>query len=251
MNLELIIDIGNSNCHCGIIFNKEIIQTYRFKNSNLNKYNILSNTYKHIYISTTNLNIIPNITNLFNTQYTILNNHINTKILSNTPNEIGADRYANLIYLSKINQKSGIVIDCGTATTIDVIHNNKIIGGTILPGLKSSFNAIRSNCQLLNSIKWKDIIYNQYYHLWDDKFNNIINLNTYQNIYSGIILANVLTIKQYIKIIKNKYFKQQDINVFITGGLSRYIIQYLPKCLYDPLFTLKGIILWYTTNLLK
>lgn len=56
-----------------------------------------------------------------------------------TPSELGADRVANAAYAVKHLPLPAIVVDVGTATTLDVVDGErKYRGGAILPGLRMS-----------------------------------------------------------------------------------------------------------------
>ena len=54
---------------------------------------------------------------------------------SDAPPTLGMDRIVNCAALAQ-KHSSGIIIDAGTAITLEVVHNYKFIGGAILPGLK-------------------------------------------------------------------------------------------------------------------
>ena len=56
-----------------------------------------------------------------------------------TPSELGADRVANAAYAVKYLKLPAIVVDVGTATTLDVVdEQRRYRGGAILPGLRMS-----------------------------------------------------------------------------------------------------------------
>ena len=52
---------------------------------------------------------------------------------SDAPPTLGMDRIVNCASLCK-NNSSGIIIDAGTAITLEVVNNKKFAGGAILPG---------------------------------------------------------------------------------------------------------------------
>lgn len=60
-----------------------------------------------------------------------------------TPSELGADRVANAAYAVKHLPLPAIVVDVGTATTLDVVDaERRYRGGAILPGLRMSALAL-------------------------------------------------------------------------------------------------------------
>ena len=70
--------------------------------------------------------------------------------------KLGADRWAALIAAWHINQQATLVVNAGTAITIDSLvksteENNAVfLGGTIMPGLRLMQTALTQNTALLN-----------------------------------------------------------------------------------------------------
>lgn len=63
-----------------------------------------------------------------------------------TPQQLGADRWAALIAARGLHQGPSVVVMAGTATTIDVLDANGLFrGGLILPGLALMRAALASN----------------------------------------------------------------------------------------------------------
>lgn len=57
------------------------------------------------------------------------------------PREVGPDRIANAVSVTD-RFASCIVVDLGTATTLDVIQNGSYVGGVIMPGIEVSITAL-------------------------------------------------------------------------------------------------------------
>lgn len=65
------------------------------------------------------------------------------KVLLDRPEEIGADRIANAVAARTRYKLPGIVIDLGTATTLDVLDGEaNYLGGVIAPGINMAFEAL-------------------------------------------------------------------------------------------------------------
>jgi type III pantothenate kinase len=65
------------------------------------------------------------------------------KVLLDRPEEIGADRIANAVAARTRYKLPGIVIDLGTATTLDVLDADaNYLGGVIAPGINMAFEAL-------------------------------------------------------------------------------------------------------------
>ena len=61
------------------------------------------------------------------------------------PSSLGVDRWLAILALKSLGHESGIVVDIGTACTIDVLENNRHMGGFILPGPKLACDALVAN----------------------------------------------------------------------------------------------------------
>ena len=61
------------------------------------------------------------------------------------PSSLGVDRWLAVLALKSRGYESGIVVDVGTACTIDVLKNNRHVGGFILPGPKLACEALVAN----------------------------------------------------------------------------------------------------------
>ena len=61
------------------------------------------------------------------------------------PSSLGVDRWLAILALKSFGYESGIVVDIGTACTIDVLENNRHMGGFILPGPKHACDVLVAN----------------------------------------------------------------------------------------------------------
>jgi type III pantothenate kinase len=61
------------------------------------------------------------------------------------PSSLGVDRWLAILALKSFGHESGLVVDIGTACTIDVLENNRHMGGFILPGPKLACDALVAN----------------------------------------------------------------------------------------------------------
>ena len=55
--------------------------------------------------------------------------------------QLGVDRIINVLSVNHLFpiKEDFIIIDLGTATTLDIVNKNKYFGGVILPGLTTSY----------------------------------------------------------------------------------------------------------------
>lgn len=69
------------------------------------------------------------------------------------PESLGIDRWAAMVAAFKryLNQPACLVVNAGTALTIDAIYQNAFIGGLIVPGFSMMQNALLQNIAAVNS----------------------------------------------------------------------------------------------------
>jgi type III pantothenate kinase len=133
---------------------------------------------------------------------------------------IGIDR--KLVCLST---KNGILVDAGSAVTIDIMKNGKHLGGFILPGIK---NLIKLYPKISSKLKVN--------------FEKRINLDKIpQNTNSAVNYAILQSLVQPIINICNRY----DLPLVFTGGDAKYLIKYFKNTKYkkDLIFNIMKQIL--------
>ena len=103
------------------------------------------------------------------------------------PKELGPDRIANSVGGFEKVGSPVIIVDLGTATTIDIVNKNKeYVGGVIAPGLKISLEALVNKTASLKSV---DFTVPQ----------EVIGKNTYDAIQSGVIFGHTSLIDGLIE----------------------------------------------------
>jgi type III pantothenate kinase len=113
----------------------------------------------------------------------------------------------------------GVVVDAGTAITVDVVHDNNHLGGYILPGL-GSYKRLFS--------KISDIL--------DKDTNFAVDIkalpqNTRDAISYGVLNPIILSIQAVAK--ENK--------IYFTGGDGKYLSKYFDKAIYDEQLVFRGM----------
>jgi type III pantothenate kinase len=74
------------------------------------------------------------------------------RVLYETPETLGADRFAALIGARHRTQRACVVVDCGTAVTVDALaENGDYLGGAILPGLAMMRAALTERTGLIRA----------------------------------------------------------------------------------------------------
>ena len=132
------------------------------------------------------------------------------------PKTLGADIVVDSVAAKEIYGAPCIVIDMGTATTITVISKNgDYVGGVMVPGVRSSLEALVSDTSQLPRVSLSSP-------------KRFICTNTIDCMKSGIINGQAALVDGMI----DRFWQELGYrtNVVATGGLSRVII---PKCNHD------------------
>jgi type III pantothenate kinase len=196
----IICDIGNTNVKIyedGRVWTKSVSEFYDFK-TNENVYYICVNKGVESYISKYKnfINLEPYIE--FDTIY----------------NGLGIDRIA---VCRAIND--GIVVDAGSAITIDIMSNGIHLGGYILPGLQSYAQSYKSISPLL-----------------DKQINPHVTLDALpQNTQDAISYA---VIKSIILILNDTAGRKK---IYFTGGDGQYFSSFFEQSVYDRMLVFKGL----------
>ncbi|MAI29527.1 MAG: hypothetical protein CMP38_04880 [Rickettsiales bacterium] len=153
---------------------------------------------------------------------------INIKTNIKKKNEIGDDRFTNIIYAKKIYENCVIVIDFGTATTFDVLDRKGVYyGGVITPGIDLSLDVLRYKTAKLPLVKFK-------------KTKKVIGFSTKEAIESGFFWGYVSMIQGLIRKIEEE--KKEVFKIILTGGNANYFKGiHKEVVLIDEFFTSKAL----------
>ena len=237
--MKLTIDIGNTNILFAFFKDKKVVCIERLKTdkASLNEIEKIMSKYsiiEKIIVSS----VVPLIDKLlityFNSKslkYLLLKDLIeNFKFKTNIRNryEIGDDRIVNMIYAKKLFGNSVIVIDFGTATTLDVLdHKGVYTGGVITPGIDLSLNTLKLMTAKLPLVKFK-------------RTKNVIGKNTVQAIQSGFFWGYVSMIEGLINKLNQE--KNDRFKIVLTGGNANFFKKMFKNIsIIDDLFTSKAL----------
>ena len=153
-------------------------------------------------------------------------------VRTDAPSEVGADIIANTAAAVKLGVPS-IIVDMGTATTVFAVNSKKeLIGGTILPGIRSSLEGLRSATAQLPVVAL-------------EVPKKQIAKNTADCISVGVLQGHAYAIDGFVEAFK-KESGMEGAAVIATGGLCNLI---LPLCKQEmqaePYLTLKGLRMIY------
>lgn len=252
----LIVDVGNTQTVLGLWNNEKIIGRWRIGTTNISTEDELLVHVNH-FLDFSGFNfknidgicvasVVPQLNSTFR--------HFSEKYLRKsplfvktenvkwlewrvkTPTEIGADRVANVIAARELFRRDVVVVDFGTAITLDIL-TNVYEGGSILPGPRTAMKALFSSTAKLPFV--------------DEKIPpSSVGKDTPTNIQSGVMLGTIIAIDGLISHYEAELSKK--FKVVSTGGhgellskMSNQIIKHIPD------LTLFGIATYHQKILKK
>jgi type III pantothenate kinase len=151
------------------------------------------------------------------------------------PHEVGADRIVNGVAAYEAFGGPVLVVDFGTATTIDVVDaEGGYLGGTISPGLETSAEALFAKAARLSKVDLDDP-------------GHVIGRNTRDSVQAGLLLGEAAKVDGLVR----RTWRElgAETRVVATGGLAEKLA---PLCEtitdVDPDLTLKGLMIVYGRN---
>ena len=208
--MNIIIDIGNSKTKVAFFENSNLISKKIFNELNMKVFDYINSNISDndkIIISAVKKN---NFTKIFefknvvkyfivldkNTKLPIINDYLDK-------NSLGYDRIAAAVGASVLSEKKdNLIIDIGTAITIDFVENNKFKGGNISPGIDIRYKALNNYTDKLPLLNNREYL-------------NLYGKTTNESIISGVINGIIYEIRGAIDSFSEKF---KNINIFITGG---------------------------------
>lgn len=188
-----------------------------------------------------NEKFISSIKNIFGIEPLFVSTGINLgiKVVTDRPNEVGADRIANASGASRLYKTPIIVVDFGTATSFDIVNEKgEFMGGVIAPGINLQMKSLNKFTSKLPRI--------------DAAISSrAIGTNTTEAILSGVIRGSAAMIDGLVAQCEEEL--GQKVTLVATGGYSGLIANYLKRpfdCI-NPILTLEGLKHIYSLNVKK
>ncbi len=251
----LAIDIGNTNIVIGCMKDDEIafkarIATDRTRTSDqygveiknmLEAYGVRLEEIEDCIISS----VVPPVFNSVKTgvikvlgkQPMVVGPGLKTglNIHMDVPSQVGSDRIVIAVAALAEYKAPLILMDLGTATTIEVVEpENNYIGGMIFPGVRISLDALTSRAAQLPGISL-------------DKPKKVIGKNTVDCMRSGMMYGTAAMIDGVIERIEEELGHTST--VVATGGMAQFIT---PLCkreiILEKDLLLKGLNILYKKN---
>jgi type III pantothenate kinase len=148
------------------------------------------------------------------------------------PRQLGADRIVDCVAAIDRYGAPAIIVDLGTATTIDVVNQQgAYIGGAIAAGVATTLKALAGNAAQLFNVELR-------------LPETVIGRNTADQLRSGIVAGHLAMLEGMIA--RTRAELGSDAPVIITGGLAPLFVGASPLFdHYDPDLTLNGLRLIY------
>lgn len=153
-------------------------------------------------------------------------------VLVDNPREVGPDRLVNAVAAFRRYGGPSIVVDFGTATTLDVVSSRgEYLGGAIAPGIEISSKALFKAAARLTKVELQ-------------KPPSVIGKNTTWSLQSGIVFGFAGQVDRLVEMMLAEL--GEEATVIATGGLAEVVVS---ECRtvhhHDPLLTLHGLLLIY------
>lgn len=254
----LTIDIGNTNMVFGIYKGEEMLGSFRLSTNSTatsDELGILAVSYferfgyrtedlKACIIGSVVPQVMYSVTSAiikyFGVEPLVVGTDVDTG-LKFAPRcyetgRLGADRAINCISATQKYGAPFVILDFGTATTIDAVGPDGVyMGGTIGPGLQVSLDALVSRTAMLPRVELQ-------------MPQTVLGRNTEEQIQAGVVAGYVGNMEYLIR----KVMEEMDcegIKVIATGGLSRMIAQQTDRInIVDPMLTMDGLRMIFDAN---
>jgi len=155
-------------------------------------------------------------------------------ILYDNPKEVGADRIANAVAAYDQYGGPSIVVDFGTANTIEAVsEQGEYLGGAIFPGIEISMDALFERAAALRRVELVEP-------------RNVIGKSTVESIQSGALYGFSCQVDALVDRFQNEL---GDCTVVATGGLAEPILPHSRTIQhYEPWLTLQGLRIIFERN---
>lgn len=156
-------------------------------------------------------------------------------VLVDNPKEVGADRIVNAVAAHAIFGGPAVVIDLGTATTVDAVNERgEFLGGAIVPGIEISANALTTVAAQIPRV---ELVVPR----------SVVGKSTGEAVRSGVLLGAAAMVDGMIERVRKEL--GGNAAVVATGGLAPLILdECFSEINHEPYLTLKGLRIIYDRN---
>jgi type III pantothenate kinase len=247
----LTVDIGNTNIGLAVFQDDTLVNTWRISSSAarlsdeygvilrsmLGELKITAAIISSVVIPLTEV-FCESIRKYLATEPFVLTHKVKLpfKIALDAPKELGADRIANAAGAACFYELPAIVIDFGTATSFDIVDENKnFLGGLIAPGMEIQAKSLSRFTSKLPNLKL-------------EAPKGAIGKNTIDAMLSGIVCGHACMVDGMLARCERELGKKATI--IATGGFSDVLFSTLERKFdyIDKSLTYKGLKYLYELN---
>lgn len=231
----LTIDIGNTSTTCGLFDDEKLVLQFRRETNIHSSSDEIGVFFRNVLrengfdwqkitkvgicsvVPAMNYSLMSACSKYLNHDPLLVQAGIKTglKIKYSNPKEIGADLIAAAMGAVSLNLNTNtIIVDLGTATTLELLSaDNEFLGGSILPGMKISIDALASGTAKLPSVEIA-------------KPEGIYGSSTPEAIQVGLYYGTAGSIKEICYQYQKKVFKGEKPFILGTGGFAKIFADY-------------------------
>ncbi len=163
------------------------------------------------------------------------------EICVDSPRRVGMDRLLTAIAVNRLRTPgmAAIVVDCGTATTVDIVSENGwFVGGAILPGFELCAKALNHYTEVLPLVTIEELTAT-------DSLGRhpALGENTQAAISSGIFWGQVGAVRELIAQQSAYCWQETPPQVFVTGGGGKLLSPFLDQSRHYPYLALQGLVI--------
>ena len=222
--MDLVIDVGNTLKKVAVFTeDSKMLSLFKVKNIEITLLEDIFSKYsiKRTIISTVSvlsediINWLENNTDLVNLKHS---SKFPIEITYSNPETLGTDRISNAVGANALfPDKNVLSIVAGTCLVADFVNsNNEYLGGSISPGLKMRFSALKQYTARLPLIEV-------------EKIDFLTGKSTQESILSGVINGIVFEIEGIIDAYSKRY---SDLKIIFSGGDSELLGNYIKKTIF-------------------
>lgn len=242
--MVLAVDIGNTHTVFGIFKGGNPVDVFRISSEELSAFDFQkenrTNNVKSVVVSS----VVPGLNPKFaqkvkegkKTILWVTPQTAKIPLRVDYPEEVGADRLCNAVAAWEKYKQATIVVDFGTATTLDVItERGEYGGGAIAPGLHLAHKSLVQAAARLEEVPI-------------EKPKRVVGRNTVECMQSGLYYGYVGMIDHLVRLTQKE--EGYPMKTVATGGLAPLITQdskMIEKT--EPNLTLEGLyFIWKRNN---
>lgn len=167
------------------------------------------------------------------------------RIQVDEPRRVGLDRLLNAVAAGQLRdeQQSAVIVDCGTASTVDFVSREGAFeGGAILPGFGLSARALNEYTDALPLVSFVELAE----QVEAASGLPALGRNTRSAIQSGIFWGQVGAIRELVSRLSES--DKEPPLLILTGGGSSALAPFLSDAVHCPLLPLQGLVLVADSN---